>query len=59
MENKNDERIMKLREEISERRKSLAKKPAVFHPVTNCLLTLDGVTYNLPDDGFLSRRRYK
>lgn len=47
MANKNDERIMKLREEISERRKSLAKKPAVFHPVTNCLLTLHGVTYNL------------
>lgn len=38
MANKNDERIMKLREEISDRRKSLAKKPEVFHPVTNCLV---------------------
>lgn len=47
MVNKNDERIMRLRAEIDERRNALTKKPAVFHPVTNCLLTLDGVTYNL------------
>lgn len=47
MVNKNDERIMRLRAEIDERRKALAKKPAVFHPVTNCQLTLHGVTYNL------------
>lgn len=47
MVNKNDERIMRLRAEIDERRKALAKKPALFHPVTNCLLTLHGVTYNL------------
>lgn len=39
MVNKNDERIMRLRAEIDERRKALAKKPALFHPVKIvCLL---------------------
>lgn len=47
MAQKNDERIMELKKTIENKRKELASKPTRFNPVTNCLLVLDKVTYNL------------
>lgn len=44
---KNDERIMLLKKDIETRRKELADKNNRFVPITNCLLVLDKVTYNL------------
>ena len=45
--NTNDERIIKLKEQIADKRKSLKDKNIKFIPVTNCLLELDGIKYNL------------
>ena len=47
MAQKNDERIMQLKEQIEAKRKELATKTSRFTPVTNCLLVIDKVTYNL------------
>lgn len=47
---KNDERIMELKRVIEDKRKELASKPTRFIPITNCLLVLDGVSYNLHID---------
>lgn len=47
MAQKNDERIMQLKQQIETKRKELASQTSKFTPVTNCLLVLDKVTYNL------------
>lgn len=47
MAQKNDERIMQLKQQIDNKRKELAKRNNRFIPITNCLLVLDKVTYNL------------
>ena len=47
MAQKNDERIMELKKDIETKRKELANKTSRFTPITNCLLVLDKVTYNL------------
>lgn len=47
---KNDERIMELKRVIEDKRKELESKPTRFIPITNCLLVLDGVSYNLHID---------
>ncbi len=44
--NKNDKKIIELRSQIKLKRDSL-HKVSRFNPVTNCILELDGVTYNL------------
>ena len=44
---KNDERIMELKSKIEKKREELNKKNNRFNPVTNCLLVLDKVTYNI------------
>ena len=45
--NNNDKRIMKLKETINEKRAELESKPTTFYPITNCMLVLDDVQYNL------------
>lgn len=47
MAQKNDDRIMRLKEEIAEKKAELASKQGRFYPVTNCILVLDGHEYNL------------
>ena len=47
MAQKNDERIMQLKSKIEKKRIELDKHRSRFNPITNCLLTLDKVTYNL------------
>lgn len=47
MAQKNDERIMQLKQQIETKRKELANQSDRFTPVTNCLLVIDKVTYNL------------
>ena len=47
---KNDERIMQLKKTIEEKRQEFASNPTRFNPITNCLLVLDKVTYNLHID---------
>lgn len=47
MAQKNDERIMQLKQQIEVKRKELANQTGRFTPVTNCLLVIDKVTYNL------------
>ena len=47
MAQKNDERIMQLKQQIETKRKELANQTGRFTPVTNCLLVIDKVTYNL------------
>lgn len=47
MAQKNDERIMQLKQQIETKRKELANRSDRFTPVTNCLLVIDKVTYNL------------
>ena len=44
---KNDDRIMELKSKIKEKREELDKHRSRFNPITNCLLVLDDVTYNL------------
>ena len=56
MAQKNDERIMELKKTIENKRKELASKPTRFNPVTNCLLVLDKVTYNLFSIVFFRRK---
>lgn len=45
--NKNDDRILKLKEQIEEKKKELKNNCVKFAPQTNCVLILDGKTYNL------------
>lgn len=45
--NKNDERIMELKSQIEKKRRELANQTDRFTPITNCLLVLDKITYNL------------
>lgn len=47
MAQKNDERIMQLKQQIEKKRNELAEHSSRFVPITNCLLVLDKVTYNL------------
>lgn len=47
MAQKNDERIMQLKQQIEIKKKELANHTSRFTPNTNCLLVLDNVTYNL------------
>lgn len=47
MTQKNDDRIMQLKKQISVKREELSKRTSRFVPITNCLLVLDKVTYNL------------
>lgn len=47
MAQKNDERIIQLKQQIEKKRNELAKHNNRFVPITNCLLFLDKVTYNL------------
>lgn len=44
---KNDDRIMELKSKIKEKREELDKHRSRFNPITNCLLVLDDVAYNL------------
>ena len=45
-QNINDEKIMALKSQIQEKKKSLKTKKR-FTPITNCNLELDGVRYNI------------
>ena len=47
---KNDERIMQLKQQIEIKRNELANQNTRFIPITNCLLVMDGTTYNLHVD---------
>lgn len=47
MAQKNDERIMQLKATIEQKCKELSNISTRFNPITNCLLVLDKVTYNL------------
>ena len=47
MATKNDERIIKLKEIIEKKREELNNMHSGFAPKTNCILQLDGETYNL------------
>lgn len=51
MAQKNDDRIMQLKEQIEKKRKELAaSNTSRFVPITNCLLVIDKTTYNLHVD---------
>ena len=50
MAQKNDDRIMTLKKIIEKKRDELPKNSTRFNPITNCLLVLDKVTYNLHVD---------
>lgn len=47
MANKNDDRIMGLKQRIAAKTAELDGKPNKFVPITNCVLTLDRTTYNI------------
>lgn len=44
--NDNDQRILELKEQIETKKKELGKIDR-FVPITNCIIEVDGVTYNL------------
>lgn len=46
MANQNDQKILKLKEQIEEKKK-LVSKSKKFSPVTNCSIELDGVRHNI------------
>lgn len=51
MAQKNDDRIMQLKEQIEKKREELAASNTIrFIPITNCLLVIDKTTYNLHVD---------
>lgn len=51
MAQKNDDRIMQLKEQIEKKREELAaSNTSRFVPITNCLLVIDKTTYNLHVD---------
>lgn len=43
----NDAKIMKLKEEVAEKRKAVKKASKRFSPITNCILNIDGTTQNI------------
>lgn len=43
----NDERILSLKKQIEEKKKQLKNKNIRFTPITNCMIELDGIKYNL------------
>ena len=47
MAQKNDERIMQLKEKIAENKARLACEQGRFYPVTNCMLTIGEKQYNI------------
>lgn len=47
MSKENDEKIIKLKQKVEEKRKALKDTAPKFEPITNCRLDLDGMTYNL------------
>jgi len=47
MAQKNDDRIMLLKQKVDSKRNALKGKSDRFTPITNCLLVFDKVTYNL------------
>ena len=47
MANKNDDRIIELKKQIEAKKDELKNKNVKFQPDTNCVLVLDGVTYNI------------
>lgn len=47
MAQKNDEKILELKKQIENKRQILKKQNVLYSPITNCLLVLDKVTYNL------------
>lgn len=47
MAQKNDEKILELKKQIENKRQALNKQEFSYSPITNCLLVLDKVTYNL------------
>lgn len=47
MANKNDDRIMDLKQRITAKTAELDDKPNKFVPITNCVLTLNRDTYNI------------
>ena len=44
---KNDDRILELKKQVEEKKTTLMEKNTKFSPETNCILILDGTTYNL------------
>lgn len=46
MTNSNDDRILKLKEQVENKKKEI-KKIKKFSPLTNCSMELDGVRYNI------------
>jgi len=44
--NKNDEKILELKSQITEKKKSVIKSKR-FIPITNCSIELDGIRYNI------------
>lgn len=50
MTQKNDDRIMLLKQKVDSKRNALKGKSDRFTPITNCLLVFDKVTYNLHVD---------
>lgn len=50
MAQKNDDAIMKLKAQVDKKREELSAMSDRVHPVTNCLLVLDRVTFNLHVD---------
>lgn len=44
---KNDDRIIELKQQIEAKKNALAEQRFRFVPETNCVLELDGLTYNL------------
>ena len=44
---KNDDRILELKKQVEDKKKELASKKTRFVPITNCILEMDGMTFNL------------
>jgi hypothetical protein len=44
---KNDDRILELKKQIEDKRKTISEKKIRFVPETNCILNMDGMTINL------------
>lgn len=44
---KNDDRILELKKQIEKKKTTFTEKNTKFSPETNCILILDGTTYNL------------
>lgn len=44
---KNDDRILELKKQIESKKKAIAEKKIRFAPETNCIIDMDGTTFNL------------